>query len=138
MPKVTFIRDGKETTVEFEKGKLEYQHHGLPESFLDVAMNCGVHLEHACGGSCACTTCHVIVRKGMEHLSEMEDKEADRLDTAWDLTTSSRLGCQAVINGDVVVEFPMYTRNYVQEGGGIQLGKSDQRDEEKKPAEVQP
>jgi 2Fe-2S ferredoxin len=138
MPKVTFIKDGKETTVEFEKGKLEYQHHGLPESFLDVAMNFGIPLEHACGGSCACTTCHVIVRKGMENLSEMEDKEADRLDTAWDLTTSSRLGCQAVINGDVVVEFPMYTRNYVQEGGAIQLGKSEQPDEEKKAAGVRP
>jgi hypothetical protein len=59
------------------------------------------------------------------HLSEMEDNEADRLDTAWDLRTSSRLGCQAVIKGDVVVEFPLYTRNYVQEGGDIQLGKSD-------------
>ena len=138
MAKVTFITDGKETTVEFEKGKLEYQHRGLPESFLDVAMNFGIPLEHACGGSCACTTCHVIVRKGMENLSEMEDKEADRLDTAWALTTSSRLGCQAVINGDVVVEFPMYTRNYVQEGGAIQLGKSGQAADEKKPAEVQP
>jgi 2Fe-2S ferredoxin len=65
----------------------------------------------------------------MENLSEMSDAEADRLDTAWDLTTSSRLGCQAVIQGDVTVEFPMYTRNYVQEGGAIQLGKSDQKDE---------
>jgi len=125
MPKVTFIKDGKETTVEFEHGKLPYQHHGLPESFLDVAMNFDVPLEHACGGSCACTTCHLIVRKGTENLSEEQDNELDRLDTAWDLTTSSRLGCQAVIKGDVVVEFPMYTRNYVQEGGGIQLGKSE-------------
>jgi 2Fe-2S ferredoxin len=128
MPKVTFIKDGKETTVEFEQGKLEYQHHGLPESFLDVAMNFGIPLEHACGGSCACTTCHLIVRKGMENLSEEKDNELDRLDTAWDLTTTSRLGCQAVIKGDVVVEFPMYTRNYVQEGGGIQLGKSDEKE----------
>jgi len=128
MPKVTFIKDGKETTVEFEQGKLEYQHHGLPESFLDVAMNFGIPLEHACGGSCACTTCHLIVRKGAENLSEEKDNELDRLDTAWDLTTSSRLGCQAVIKGDVVVEFPMYTRNYVQEGGGIQLGKSEEKD----------
>ena len=125
MPKVTFIIDGKEQTVEFEQGRLEYQHHGLPGSFLDVAMNFGIHLEHACGGSCACTTCHVIIRKGMQNLSDMEDNEADRLDTAWDLTTESRLGCQAVIKGDVVCELPMYTRNYVQEGGGIQLGKSD-------------
>jgi hypothetical protein len=58
----------------------------------------------------------------MDKLSDMEDNEADRLDTAWELTTSSRLGCQAVIKGDVVAEFPMYTRNYVQEGGAIQLG----------------
>ena len=129
MPKVTFIKDGKETTVEFEHGKLPYSHHGLPESFLDVAMNLGIPLEHACGGSCACTTCHLIIRKGKENLSEEQDNELDRLDTAWDLTTDSRLGCQAVIKGDVVAEFPMYTRNYVQEGGGIQLGKSDVKDE---------
>jgi len=131
MPKVTFIKDGKETTVEFEHGKLEYQHHGLPESFLDVAMNFGVPLEHACGGSCACTTCHHIIRKGKDNLSDAEDNELDRLDTAWDLTTDSRLGCQAVIKGDVVAEFPMYTRNYVQEGGGIQLGKSEAVEKEK-------
>ena len=136
MPKVTFIKDGKETTVEFESGKLPFDGHGLPESFLDLAMNKHIGLEHACGGSCACTTCHLIVRKGMENLSEMSDAEADRLDTAWDLPTTSRLGCQAVIKGDVTVEFPMYTRNYVQEGGGIQLGKSDQKDEQK--AEVRP
>lgn len=136
MPKVTFIKDGKKTTVEFEHGKLEYLGHGLPESFLDVAMNCGIHLEHACGGSCACTTCHLIIKKGMENLSEMEEKEADRLDTAWELTTSSRLGCQAVIKGDVVAQFPMYTRNYVQEGGGIQLGQPDEKEKERREAEV--
>jgi 2Fe-2S ferredoxin len=130
MPKVTFIlRDGTEKTVEFEHGKLPYQEHGLPESFLDLAMNCGIPLEHACGGSCACTTCHLIIRKGEANLSDMEDNEADRLDTAWDLTTSSRLGCQAVIKGDVTAEFPLYTRNYVQEGGAIQLGKPDRRDD---------
>ena len=135
MPKVTFIKDGKETTVEFESGKLEYQHHGLPESFLDVAMNFGIPLEHACGGSCACTTCHLIIRKGIENLSEERDNELDRLDTAWDLTTSSRLGCQAVIKGDVVAEFPMYTRNYVQEGGRIQRGKSDEQKERRDGAQ---
>ena len=133
MPKVTFIlRDGSEKTVEFEHGQLPYQEHGLPESFLDVAMNCGIQLEHACGGSCACTTCHVIIRQGMDNLSEMEDNEADRLDTAWDLTTASRLGCQAVIRGDVVAELPLYTRNYVQEGGGIQLGSPERRVDEEK------
>ena len=123
MPKVTFIlRDKTRRTVEFEHGKLAYDGHGLPESFLNVALEHGIPLEHACGGSCACTTCHLIIREGSQNLSDMQDDEADRLDTAWDLTVSSRLGCQAVIKGDVVAEFPMYTRNYVQEGGGIQLG----------------
>ena len=131
MPKVTFIKDGKETTVEFEPGKLPYQEHGLPESFLDVAMNFGIPLEHACGGSCACTTCHLFIVRGEENLSPMEDNEADRLDTAWDLRINSRLGCQAVIKGDVVAEFPMYTRNNVQEGGAIQLGKHERAEEDK-------
>jgi 2Fe-2S ferredoxin len=137
MPKVTFIhRDKPAETVDFEHGKLEYLGHGLPESFLDVAMNFGIHLEHACGGSCACTTCHLIIREGMENLSEMEDNQADRLDTAWELTTSSRLGCQAVIKGDVVAEFPMYTRNYVHEGGAIQLGQPEAKAKDPKGEEV--
>ena len=132
MPKVTFImKDKTEKTVEFEHGKLPYDGHGLPESFLDVAMNLGIPLEHACGGSCACTTCHLFIREGMQNLSDMEDNEADRLDTAWDLRTNSRLGCQALIKGDVVAEFPMYTRNYVQEGGGIQLGQPEPPKSEK-------
>jgi 2Fe-2S ferredoxin len=131
MPKVTLIVDGESQTVEFTRGALPYSNHGKPESLLDVAKHFHLSLEHACGGSCACTTCHVIVREGAEHLSEMADDEADRLDTAWGLTPQSRLGCQAVITGDVTCELPMYTRNYVQEGGGIQLGKSD-----RKPAEV--
>jgi 2Fe-2S ferredoxin len=138
MPKVTFIlRDGTEKTVEFEQGKLPFCEHGLPESFLDVAMNHGIPLEHACGGSCACTTCHLSIREGEENLSEPEDRELDRLDTAWDLRTNSRLGCQAVIKGDVVAEFPLYTRNYVQEGGGIQLGDV-QRSDRKEEEEVRP
>ena len=137
MPKVTFImKDKTEKTVEFEHGKLPYEGHGLPESFLDLAMNLGIPLEHACGGSCACTTCHLFIREGMQNLSDMEDNEADRLDTAWDLRTNSRLGCQAVIKGDVVAEFPMYTRNYVQEGGGIQLGQPEPKAEKEKEAEV--
>jgi 2Fe-2S ferredoxin len=137
MPKVTFmLHDGTERTVEFEHGQLEYTQHGLPESLLDIAMNFRIPLDHACGGSCACTTCHLVIRKGMENLSEMEDKEADRLDTAWGLTTISRLGCQAVVTGDVVAEFPMYTRNYVQEGGGIQLGQPARAEKEENEVEV--
>src|SRR5690349_10726190 len=134
MPKVTFIIDGEEKSVEFEHGKLPYSNHGKPESFLDVSKHFNLGLEHACGGSCACTTCHVIIRKGAQNLSEMQDDEADRLDTAWELTTDSRLGCQAVIKGDVVAQFPMYTRNYVQEGGGIQLGQPAKADKDEETA----
>ena len=60
--RITFLPDNK--TFEFEPGKLPYQDHGKPASILDVAINFGLHLEHACGGNCACTTCHVVVKKG--------------------------------------------------------------------------
>jgi 2Fe-2S ferredoxin len=116
VPKVTFVNIDK--TVEFESGKLPYADHGKPESILDVALNCGIQLEHACGGSCACTTCHVIVKAGDDNLSPAEDDELDRLDMAAGLTLHSRLGCQAVVKGDVTVEIPSWNRNYVSEGGG--------------------
>jgi 2Fe-2S ferredoxin len=121
VPKVTFANTGQ--TVEFESGKLPFQEHGKPESILDVAMNFGIHVEHACGGSCACTTCHVIVKSGDANLVEAEDDELDRLDTAPGLTLHSRLACQAVVKGDVTIEIPSWNRNYVSEGGGsINLG----------------
>ena len=63
-PKSRSSSTARPQTVEFEHGKLPYSHHGKPESFLDVAKNFDVPLEHACGGSCACTTCHVIIREG--------------------------------------------------------------------------
>jgi 2Fe-2S ferredoxin len=123
MAKVTFIVDGEPRSFEVDLASLPYRQHGLRGSLLDVALNVGVALEHVCGGNCACTTCHVIVRAGMENLDGMEDAEADRLDTAWDLTPHSRLACQAVVRGDVTCEIPEYTRNYVEEHGAIRLGK---------------
>ncbi len=116
MPKVTFKNTNQ--TVEFESGKLPYSDHGKPESLLDIALNFGIQLEHACGGSCACTTCHVWVTEGQNNLSEADDDELDRLDMAADLKLNSRLGCQAVVKGDVTVEIPSWNRNYVSEGGG--------------------
>ncbi|MBZ5510899.1 MAG: 2Fe-2S iron-sulfur cluster binding domain-containing protein [Acidobacteriia bacterium] len=115
--KVTFLPEGK--TVEFELGKMPYKDHGKPESLLDVALNHHVFLDHACGGNCACTTCHVQVIKGADLLSEMDDDEADRLDMAADLQLNSRLGCQCVITkpGEIVVNVPEWNRNYVSEGG---------------------
>ena len=103
--------------VDYEHGTLPYKHHGKPASLLDVAENFDIFLDHACGGNCACTTCHVWVKEGADNLSEMDDDEADRLDMAADLQLNSRLGCQAVITkpGKVVVEIPAWNRNYVSE-----------------------
>jgi 2Fe-2S ferredoxin len=113
--RITFLPEGK--TVEFENGKLPYLDHGKPQSILDIAQNHNIFLDHACGGNCACTTCHVWVKKGAECLTEMDEDEADRLDMAADLQLNSRLGCQAVIDkpGEVVVEIPAWNRNYVSE-----------------------
>jgi ferredoxin, 2Fe-2S len=122
VPRVTFLLGDEIRSVEFEAGSLPYSRHGLPGSILDVALNFDIHLPHACGGSCACTTCHVIVRKGSENLNEMTEAEADRLDTAWGLTPHSRLACQALVAGDVVCEVPRYSRNLVTEGRGLNLG----------------
>lgn len=112
---ITFLPEGN--TVSFEHGKLPYEAHGKEESILDIALNFGITLDHACGGNCACTTCHVWVKEGAENLSEMDDDEADRLDMAADLQLNSRLGCQAQIvkPGRVVVEIPAWNRNYVSE-----------------------
>jgi 2Fe-2S ferredoxin len=113
--RLTFLPEGR--TVEFENGKLPYKDHGKPQSILDIAINNNVFLDHACGGNCACTTCHVHVIKGAELLSEMDDDEADRLDMAADLQLNSRLGCQVTIDkpGEVVVKIPEWNRNYVSE-----------------------
>ena len=93
-------------TVEVDDSKYPLADHGKPGSLLDIALANDIELEHNCGGSCACTTCHVIVREGAENLSEMAEDEEDRLDMAEGLTIHSRLGCQAVVRGDVVVEIP--------------------------------
>ena len=113
--KVTFLPLNR--TVEVDDEKYPLADHGKPGSLLDIALAHDIHLEHNCGGNCACTTCHVWVKEGAENLSEMDDDEADRLDMAADLQLNSRLGCQATINkpGKVVVEVPAWNRNYVSE-----------------------
>ena len=117
MPRVTFLPAG--VTVEFDPATMPWTEHGLRGSVLDVAMNFGIPLEHACGGHCACTTCHVIVRKGQQNLSPMEEFEADRLEQAPGLTLHSRLACQCRVDGDVTVEIPGWNRNYAGESGAL-------------------
>ena len=75
-----------------------------------------INIEHACELSCACTTCHVIVKEGMNSLGEMDESEEDLLDRAWGLTPTSRLSCQAILsNQDVTIEIPKYTINHARE-----------------------
>ncbi len=86
------------------------------ETILDVALRNGIEIEHACEKSCACTTCHVIVREGFASLSEMEENEEDMLDRAWGLEPNSRLSCQAILsNTPVTVEIPKYSINHAKE-----------------------
>ncbi|HXF41511.1 MAG TPA: 2Fe-2S iron-sulfur cluster-binding protein [Blastocatellia bacterium] len=104
---VTFLRSNSEpVTVVYEPGVTPYHDHGKEGSLLDIALNFGFDLEHSCGGNCACTTCHVIVKEGEDNLTEMDEDEEDRLYMADGLTLHSRLGCQCVVTGDVTVEIP--------------------------------
>ena len=85
-------------------------------TICDAALANGIEIEHACEKSCACTTCHVIVREGFDSLNEADETEEDLLDKAWGLEPESRLSCQAPVgNEDLVVEIPKYTINMVSE-----------------------
>jgi 2Fe-2S ferredoxin len=87
-------------------------------TLCDVLLENGVEIEHACEKSCACTTCHVVVREGFASLAEASEAEEDLLDKAWGLEPTSRLSCQAVMGDtDLVIEIPKYSINMVKEGG---------------------
>ncbi|KHS87868.1 ISC system 2Fe-2S type ferredoxin [Pectobacterium brasiliense] len=110
MPKIVFLPNQdlcpEGAVLEAERG----------ESILEVALRNGIDVEHACEKSCACTTCHCIVREGFDSLAESTEEEDDMLDKAWGLEPESRLGCQARIAGDdLVVEIPRYTINHARE-----------------------
>jgi 2Fe-2S ferredoxin len=86
-------------------------------SLCDNLLAQGIDIEHACEKSCACTTCHVIVREGLSTLSPSTEDEDDLLDRAWGLTPQSRLSCQAIVQDKrLVIEIPRYTINQVKEG----------------------
>ena len=104
LPHETLCPEGAE--IEAEAGK----------SICQTLLDHGIEIEHACELSCACTTCHVIVREGYDSLEPASDKEDDLLDKAWGLEMTSRLSCQAKIAGEpVTVEIPRYTINQVSE-----------------------
>ena len=86
------------------------------ETIIEAALRNGIEIEHACEMSCACTTCHVVVREGFESLEPSDELEDDMLDKAWGLEPESRLSCQARVgDDDLVVEIPRYTLNQVSE-----------------------
>jgi len=106
LPHVELCPEG--TVIDAQKGV----------SICDSLLDNGIEIEHACEKSCACTTCHVVVRDGFESLSEATETEDDLLDKAWGLEPTSRLSCQALMGSqDVVVEIPKYSINMVKEGG---------------------
>ena len=86
------------------------------ETICDALLRNHIAIEHACEKSCACTTCHVVVREGLNSLDEQEEKEEDMLDMAWGLTPLSRLSCQAKVRDTpLVIEIPKYTINHARE-----------------------
>jgi len=110
MPKITVLPHPElcpeGTTFDAEAGM----------SVCDALLQHQVEIEHACEKSCACTTCHVHVRQGLELLEEADELEEDYLDKAWGLDTESRLSCQAIVGDtELVIEIPKYTINMVSE-----------------------
>jgi len=119
--KITFhVLETKETKVfEVDPAKIPYGRTGQPGSILDIALGgADVDLEHSCGGVCACSTCHVIVRQGLASCSKATVDEEDMIDTARGVEMESRLACQCVPDGtqDVVIEVPAWNKNMVKEG----------------------
>ena len=112
---VTFMPEGKTVTV--DPAALPLSREGRPGSILDIADGNGVEIDHACGGVCACSTCHVIIREGADSIPEASESEEDMLDEAPGLELTSRLACQAVPDGstNVVVEIPGWNRNHARE-----------------------
>jgi ferredoxin, 2Fe-2S len=113
--RITFEPVGR--TIEVDPAKLPYHRTGRKGSILEIALGNGVDIDHACGGVVACSTCHVIVKQGLDTCNEATDDEEDQLDLAPGLTPKSRLACQTVPDGteEVVIEIPGWNRNLVRE-----------------------
>ena len=85
-------------------------------SICEALLEHGIAIEHACEMSCACTTCHVVVREGFASLNAQEEEEEDLLDRAWGLEPNSRLSCQAIVaDKDLTIEIPKYSINHARE-----------------------
>ena len=113
--RITFLPMGK--NVEVFSAEISSEGDGLPGSILNTALSAGIEMDHSCGGVCACSTCHVIVRQGLDSCNEATDDEEDMVDLAPGLEPQSRLACQCVPDGsqDIIVEIPEWNRNRVSE-----------------------
>jgi 2Fe-2S ferredoxin len=109
--------ENTDQVIEVRPEKTPYSETGQKGSLLDVLLAYNVDIDHACGGVCACSTCHLYVKKGLESCSSPTDDEQDMLDMAPDIKTNSRLACQCIPNGteDVTIEIPNWNRNLVRE-----------------------
>ena len=118
MVKFIIEEEGREVFFEVDPEKIPYGRTGEPGSILDIALAADIDVEHACGGVCACSTCHVHVLEGEKSCPEATDDEEDMLDEARGVTSESRLSCQCVPNGtqDLVVRIPKWGRNLAKEG----------------------
>ena len=114
---ISFKTPDETLEVKVDPEKIPYGETGLPGSVLDIALGAGIDLEHACGGVCACSTCHVIVKEGLDTCPEPTEDEDDQLEEAPGLSLQSRLACQCVPNGEknLVVEIPEWNKNLVKE-----------------------
>ena len=112
---LTFLPMNKKIIVSPDSIKKEFD--GLPGSILNLALNAGIDMDHSCGGVCACSTCHIIVKQGIGSCNEANEDEEDMLDLAPGLDLNSRLACQCVPDGTqgVIVEIPEWNRNLVSE-----------------------
>lgn len=109
---------GEPVTVEVNPEDIPHHEKGEPGSILSIALATGIEIEHSCGGVCACSTCHIIVREGLDSCNEATDDELDQLEEARGLTMQSRLSCQTVPDGscDIRVVIPAWNVNLVKEG----------------------
>ncbi|MDP2308081.1 MAG: 2Fe-2S iron-sulfur cluster-binding protein [Pseudomonadota bacterium] len=110
--------EGLDAPIVVEPSELPYNQPGLPGSLLSTLLAKGIEIDHACGGVCACSTCHIVVKKGLDSTNEANDDEEDMLDEAPALTSQSRLACQCVPDGtaDLHLKIPEWNRNMVKEG----------------------
>lgn len=118
--KITFVLEETQERRELvvDPARIPYGHTGLEGSILDLSEGAGLEIDHACGGVCACATCHVYVTQGLKSCTSATDDEEDMLDTARAVTPESRLSCQCVPDGtqDLVVTIPAWNKNLVKEG----------------------